>query len=228
MMNRSVLRFIAAVSLVGILAVSFTVPAECKTGKKASSQAKAAAQTNLAYTYHLPVSAAVDNGVEIVNDIGNLMPQKAKIGNGLISVQGINYGNNYLATGTNINGPALPYSKISTVGPAVRPAIENFAASLGYSVGGCFDLEIGRYTNYDGYHYGNRLGAAMSYEVFVWPVAGFIPKMMVLLPDGTFRQLNDSEFDRSRSNLMYIDGTRVFTLHTFYPKAVYLLVYAPQ
>ena len=222
-MNKRVLRLIAGVLVVGLLTVSFAAPAEAKTKKKA----KASASSNLAYTTYLPVSAAVDNGVQIVCDIGNLMPQKAKIGNGLISVQGINYGNNYAATATNINGPALPYSKISTVGPAVRPVIEGAAASMGYSVGGCFDLEIGQFTNYAGYNCTNRLLQAMHYEVFVWPVAGYVPKMMVLLPDGSFRLLNDSEFDSTRSGLMYVDGTRLYTLHTYFPKAVYLLVYAP-
>jgi hypothetical protein len=227
MMNKRVIRLIAGVLAVGLLTVSFAAPAEAKTKKK-STAAVAAAQTNLAYTTYLPVSAAIDNGTEIICDIGNLRPLKAKIGNGLISVQGINYGNNYLATATNINGPALPYSKISTVGPAVRPYIEGAAASMGYSVGGCFDLEIGQFTNYAGYNCTNRLIQPMHYEVFVWPVAGFVPRMMVLLPDGSFRLLNDSEFDRNQSGLMFVDGTRLYTLHTYFPKAVYLLVYCPQ
>ncbi len=223
MMKRRILRVLATTLLTAMAAVCIVTPAQCKTKKKAN-----AAYPNMAYTYHLPISAASNNGTQLGIDIGNVRPEKVKIGQGLISVQGFNFGNHYLATGTNVNGPALPYSKISTVGPAVRPVIENAAAGLGYTPGGCFDLEVGAYTNYDGYKYGTRLNQAMNYEVFVWPVAGFTPRMMVLLPDGTFRLLNDSEFDRSLSELMFVDGTRLFTLHTFFPKAVYMLVYIPQ
>ena len=223
-MKRRVIRLLTMATLAIVLAATFAAPAYCKT-KKSS---KTVNQHNLEYVHQLPVSAALNKGTTIVTDIGNLMPQKAKIGSGLISVQAFNFNNMYSATGTSTTGSALPYSKISTVDANFRPVLVNAVQSLGYAPGGMFDLEIGDFTNYSGYHYGNRLAAAMNYEVFVWPVAGYTPKMMVLLPDGTFRMLNDSELDRSLSGMVFVDGTQLFTLHTFFPKGIYMLVYVPQ
>lgn len=223
-MNRKVIRVIAAVTLIGVMAVPFSVTANCKTRKSSNT----VQNHRLAYTYALPVSAASNNGNILGVDMGNLQPQKVKIGGSIISVQGFNFGNHYLATGTSINGPALPYSRVSTVVPAIKSVMANGATSLGYVPGDAFDLEIGQFMNMIGYSYGSRLGSAMNYEITVRPVAGYNARMMVLLPDGTFRELNDSEFDRSLSTLMFVDGTQLFTLHTVFPKAIYMLVYVPQ
>ncbi len=223
-MNRRLIRVIAAVALIGLIAAPFAETTYAKSKKKAAAPAQ---NHRMAYTYALPISAASNSGTILGTDLGNLQPQAVKIGGSIISVKGINFGNHYLATGTSINGPALAYSRISTVAPAIKVPMANAAYSMGYVPGDAFDLEVGAFRNMIGYEYGTRLNTAVRYEVAVRPVLGYEARMMVLLPDGTFRELNDSEFDRSLSGMMFIDGTQLFVLDTYFPKGIYMLVYCP-
>ncbi len=225
-MNRKIVRVLAGVLCLGLLATTFAMPAEAKTKKKSAKTA--VAPKGFEYIYHLPVSALSNHGTIIGCDIGNLQPLKYSIGGGLVGVNSFNFGNQYSATATYTEGSALPYSRVSTVDATIRPILDNAARSMGYTPGGMFDLEIGAFTNYAGYAIAPRLNNAQHYELSVWPIAGFSPRVMVLLPDGTFRMLNDSELDRSRESLMFVDGTRLYTLHTYFPKAIYMLVYVPQ
>ncbi len=213
-MKRIIKRLVATVAFIGILAEPFAVTAN--------------AMPRLAYIYSLPVSAAVNTGNLIGTEVGHCQSRKFKIGGGIVSVESINYGNQYQATGTYATGCSLPYTKLQSVNPALAVPMANLARSIGYTPAGSFDLEIGQYTDYSGYATASRLYIPMNYEIFVCPVAGFTPAMMALFPDGTFRLLNDSEFDRSYSGSLFVDGTQKFVLHTLYPKAIYMLVYIPQ
>ena len=211
-MKRSIRRIIAAAAFIGVLAQPLT--AYC--------------MPKFAYTYTLPVSAAANRGTEIGTEIGHCQERRFKIGGGLLTIQSINYGNQYQATGTNTCGPALPYTRVSTVNPAIVGPMVSTAQSLGYQPSAAFDLEIGGFTNYAGFTPNSQLYLPMNYEMFVCPVAGYQPAMMVLLPNGTFRLLNDSEFDRSYSGSLFVDGSQKFVLHTYFPKGIYMLVYIRQ
>lgn len=227
-MNKKILRILATTVLVGVLAVSFAVPGNCRTKAKAKTIPNASTLKYQNFGIIGAVPGVVNSGSMLSIDIGNVRPRKIQIGGGIVSIEGLNYGNQYAATGTNISGPSLPYSKISSVDPAVRAILGQTATSMGCLPGGAFDLEIGSEMDRVGSRVPAKLNALMDYEIYIAPIAGYTPALMALLPDGTIRILNDLEFDPSRANLVFINGTRVYTLHTYYPKAVYMLTYIPQ
>ena len=215
-MNRRIIRLITAVALVGVLTVSYAIPASCAN-----------------YVNLLP---AKNDGTMIGVDIGNDFPQKYKVGGEIVTVRGYyacdhyldccngfyNCCSHYTATGTNSGGCELPYSKISTAGPVARTLLSNAATSLGLRPGGAFGLEIGKYTCYSGYTPCAKLNAAMNYEMIVCPIG--TPVMLALLPNGAVTMLSDAEFDKN-TGIWYANGTCMYYLHTYYPDAVYMLAY---
>ncbi len=215
-MNRKLIRTIATAVLAGVLAVSAAVPAQC------------AIVTGTTPLY------SVNNGSELGVDIGNVPPRRVNVGGDVISVQGVDNNfpcstwNQYIATGTNATGHMLPYTKFSTAGPIVRQALTDAAKSLGFVPGNAFEIEIGQFTNYAGYNVCSKLNCPMNFEVYAYPPAGYVPMMMALLPNGAITVLDDSEFDKSRSNLYVTNIAQAYYIHTRFPKAVYMMVYVPM
>ena len=223
-MNRKIIRLFSAVSLIGIISTAFAVPAECAN-----------------YVNQTP-AAVVNNGTMLGIDLGNEFPKKYKIGGQVVSVQAVYYCdhyehchntyyygcNQYLATNTSTDGAELPYSKVSSAGAGVRAYLANAATSLGFVPGDAFEIEVGRFMNGVGYNPCAALSIPMNYEIFFRQPEGYIPGMIALLPDGTVTVLNDAQFDRSTLGMWYVDGTRMFHLHTLYPNAVYMMVFIPQ
>lgn len=221
-MKRRIVRLFAAATLVSVLAVSFAVPAKCAN-----------------YVNPTPCK---NDGTMIGMDIGNEMPKQHKVGAGIVSVQASYYCdhysycdnmyycgcNQYLATGTSAGGCELPYSKISTAGPAARTILANAATSMGLVPGGAVGIEIGKCTCWSGYTpCSGRLTIPMNYEIRV-PISGYTPVMLALLSNGAVLKLSDAEFDRSTAGMWCVDGTQMYYLHTVYPDAVYMMAYLPK
>lgn len=222
-MNKTVLRLLSAVTLIGVLSTSVAVPAKCAN-----------------YVNQTP-ALIVNDGTMLSVDIGNEIPKKVKIGGQVLSVQSVYYCdhyehchnyfyygcNQYLATNTNATGSELPYSKFSTAGPVVRSVLTNAANSMGFIPGDAFEIEIGKFTNYNGYNPCSSLTIPMNYEIYYYQPQGYIPAMLALLPNGAVTLLDDTMFDRSTQNMWFVDGSHMFHLHTMYPKAVYMMVFMP-
>ena len=214
-MKRRITRFFAAATLVGVLATSFAVPA-------------------FAASY---VNIMKSGAATIGTDIGNEIPQVHKVGGEIVNIQAVYYCdhysycdnmyycgcNQYIATGTSSSSCELPYSKFTTAGPAARTILADHAAKLGLTPGGAFGIEIGRCTCYSGYTPCSSLQMPMNYDIHAFPMAG-TPVMLALTSSGTVALLNDNEF--VRSGLWYPNGTTIYTLHTLYPDAVYMIAYA--
>lgn len=229
-MNRKIIRIVTAVLLVGLIAAPFATQTEAKSKKKAAgTNTSAAALINAGLQpYIAPVPPVSNVGTQLCVDIGNLTPQKVRIGGSVYTVQGVNFVNQYRATGTTVTGSQLPYSRIITAGVPARTYLANAAAALGCAPGDAFEIEIGAFTNYGGYKVVDKLYDSMNYELYVVPCAGYTPQMLVLYPNGLIRMLNNYEFDTRYSQLVYQNGTRLYGIHTYIPKAVYMLVYVPQ
>lgn len=230
-MNRKIIRIVTAVLLVGLIAAPFTTQTEAKTKKKAvKTNTSAAALINAGLQpYIAPVPPVSNVGTQLCADIGNLAPSKVRIGGSVYTVQGVNFVNQYRATGTTVTGSQLPYSRIITAGVPARTYLANAAAALGCAAGDAFEIEIGAFTNYGGFKpLDHKLYDSMNYELYVVPCAGYNPQMLVLYPNGLIRMLNNYEFDTRYSQLTHTDGTKLYGIHTYIPKAVYMLVYVPQ
>ena len=222
-MIKKTLQLLTAIALVCAFSISCAVPAQCGS-------------------YVTPYLTIASNDGAVLNvDIGDEIPKKARVGGQVVTVQASYYCdhfehchnlyyfgcNQYLATNTNSCGPELPYSKISTACPWVRQVLTNAANSYGFIPGDAFEIEIGKFTNYNGYTPCTSLNIPMNYEVYYRQVDGYVPGMIALLPNGTVTVLNDVQFDRSTLGNWYIDGTRMFSIHTLYPQAVYMMVFMP-
>ncbi len=217
------MRRLCAAVLVGVLSIGFAVPAYC---------------ANIVNIVPGPVK---NNGTMLNIDIGNEIPRKVNLGMEIASIQGVYFCNHfehchntyysgcnqYLATNTYSNGCALPYSKVSTADPRSKAILTSAATALGYAPGDAFGLEIGTFTNGIGYYPCPSLAVPMNYEILARNRAGCVPGMLALLPNGAVTLLNACEFDQTFSNQWYVDGTRMYYLHTLYPDAVYMLVHIP-
>ena len=222
-MKRTILRLLASATLVSVLATAFAVPAMC-------------------YTYVNPGPGSINyggstRGITLANEI----PQKIMFGGQVASIEAVYYCdhyeycdnqfyrgcNQYTATGTSSSGCEMPYSMIATASPAAKAILTNTAKSLGLVPGDAFGIEIGKFTCYGGYTPCTRLNIPMSYEIQARSMTGGAPVMLALLPNGAVTMLNMAEFDQSCSNQWYVDGTRMYYLHTMYPNAVYMMAFAP-
>ena len=215
-MKGKITRLIATAALAGVLATAFSVPAKCAVVTGATA---------------LP---SINNGSELGVDIGNVPPTTVKVGGDIISIRNIDNNiycskdNEWTATGTFATGVSLPYSRILTAGPYTRQALMEYAAAKGYACGNAFEIEIGQFTNWYGYQPCSKLNNSMHYEIYTMPMAGYIPAMIALLPNGTIVQLDDTEFDRKAYNPYVANVAQIFYLHTILPKAVYMMVYVPM
>ena len=222
-MKRRIIRIIAGIALAGILTSAFAVPAKCGS-----------------YVNFVPV-VNVNSGTILAIDIGNELTKKVNIGAGVASIQGIHYCehyehchnqyyygcNQYLATGTNAGGPALPYTQIKTATPAAKTILANAAKSMGCVPGDAFGLEIGQFFN-NVYTPNASLLRTMNFEIYGRTPVGYTPAMIALLSSGAIVVLSPLEFDQSLSSQWYTDGSRYYQLHTMYPNAVYMMVYMKQ
>ena len=222
-MKRRIIRIIAGIALVAVFTTAFATPAKCGS-----------------YVNFVPVSN-INNGTILAIDIGNELTKKVAIGSGVASIQGVHYCehyehchnqyyygcNQYLATGTNAGGPALPYTQIKTASPAAKAILANAARSMGCAPGDAFGLEIGQFFN-NIYTPNASLQRPMNFELYGRTPVGYSAGMIALLSSGAIVVLSPLEFDQTLAGQWYTDGTRYYQLHTMYPNAVYMMVYIKQ
>ena len=222
-MKRRIIRIIASIALAAVFTTAFATPAKCGS-----------------YVNFVPVSN-INNGTILAIDIGNELTKKVAIGSGVASIQGVHYCehyehchnqyyygcNQYLATGTNAGGPALPYTQIKTASPAAKAILANAARSMGCAPGDAFGLEIGQFFN-NIYTPNASLQRPMNFELYGRTPVGYSAGMIALLSSGAIVVLSPLEFDQTLAGQWYTDGTRYYQLHTMYPNAVYMMVYIKQ
>ena len=222
-MKRRIIRIIAGIALAAVFTTAFATPAKCGS-----------------YVNFVPVSN-INNGTILAIDIGNELTKKVAIGSGVASIQGVHYCehyehchnqyyygcNQYLATGTNAGGPALPYTQIKTASPAAKAILANAAKSMGCAPGDAFGLEIGQFFN-NIYTPNASLQRPMNFELYGCTPVGYSAGMIALLSSGAIVVLSPLEFDQTLAGQWYTDGTRYYQLHTMYPNAVYMMVYIKQ
>ena len=130
------------------------------------------------------------------------------------------------------NGEASYFRASKEVGPVAEGVLKGAALSNGYIAGGFFDGEVGIYRA-GTMTACSSLNGTYDFDLYVNPpLPGYRNEVMILLPDGTTKLLDESVVDKS---YYYKDvatnqwnGQGRFVVRTPYPKAVYMLVQVPE
>lgn len=150
------------------------------------------------------------------------------IGGGVSSVFPHNeIGRQVQATGCNVSGGELPYTRVEPVNAVTKAVMQNAATAQGFVPGGVMNIEIGNFTTVGGYKPCDKLNGAINVDVYITPIPGYTPGVMMLLPDGSTRLLNANEFDASLSGHDFGNNTQLYTIRTTAPNATYMTVYMP-
>ena len=130
------------------------------------------------------------------------------------------------------NGEASYFKASKDVGPLAEGALKGAAISSGFIPGGVFDGEVGVYRAGVMTTCSN-LNGTYDFDLYVNPpLPGYRNEVMILLPDGTTKLLDESIVDKSYyykdvANNQW-NGQGRFVVRTPYPKAVYMLVQVPE